>query len=183
MLKESEFYKKIDIKCFPEIKDKLLALHYDQLYPIQKQAVDFKWNRDNFFELYDEIEDLARSLDTAVNVSKFFIIPTNWRTMAHVDGTDTNTMRWALNIPIVFAQDNHYMSWYSYSGEYVDDYNGAYRHALLAKEPHKLERVSRLTMLEPHLVKVGILHSIENLNPIPRITLTIRFVKSFFPEI
>lgn len=182
MLTESEFFKKIDLKCFPDIKNKLLNLHHDALYPIQKKAVDIKWSHENYLDLYDEIEDLARSLETTVTVSKFLIIPANLTTMAHVDGTFTDNMRWALNIPIVCAESNHYMSWYDYAGEYINNFNGAYRHALLAKEPNRLKRAARLTILEPHLVKVGILHSIENQNNMPRITLTIRFLKSFFPS-
>lgn len=178
MLDQTELFRKIELLSFPTIRQKLINLHYNKLFPIKKHAVAVPWSKENFLELYDDIQEIGDNIDSYVTVSKFFITPAYDNLGAHVDNIKINNTNWALNIPILTHQSDHYMIWYEYLNETLLT-SGAYNNSLLPKYPEMLVPIDKLILNEPNLVKVGIFHGIENFNSTPRIVLTIRFKKSF----
>ena len=178
MINDGKYYEKIKLKSFPEIKNKLLDLHKDTLFPIKKQAVRLQWSRENFLDLYDEINEIAKEINSPVTIAKFFITPPYNNLGVHVDSTAINPKSWALNIPILSHEDNHYMFWYDYQGEYIT-VSDSYNNSIKPKNVNQLTVLDKLVLTDPHYVKIGVFHSIENRTPTPRIVLTLRFTKSF----
>jgi len=178
MFTDNEYFKKLELKSFPEIQNKLLTLHREKLFPIKKQAVTIVWTRENYLDLFDEINEIADEMKTSIMVSKFFITPEHDNLGVHVDSTKVSHKNWALNIPVLSHEDGHSMTWYDYHDEFkkVSD---SYNKSLQPKYVEKLVPLSTLMMEEPHYVKIGIFHGIKNPTPTPRIMLTIRFRNSF----
>jgi len=178
MIDDNELYKKVSLKCFPEIKDKLLLLHTNKLFPIKKRAITVAWTKENFLDLYDEVSEIAKSMSTKILIAKFFITPAHSFLGVHVDSNYMSNKNWALNIPILTHPDNHYMTWYDYQGEF-DHVTNEYSRSLFPKNFEKLVPLDYLVLSSPHYVKIGIFHGIDNPTPTPRIVLTIRFINSF----
>lgn len=170
------FFKPFELDCFPEINNKLYQLHKDKLDLSKTNAVKVNWTAENFLELYDEINQLINP--RKVMICRFFITPPFKNLEVHVD-KDINIKAYALNIPIVCGEDNHFMNWYSYNGELSYNQTQMYNKSVHPREPEKLILEESLTIKKPTFVKVGIFHSVKNNSSVPRIILSIRFTDSF----
>lgn len=179
MIDDDKFFKKIELLSFPQIQNALLNLHKDKLFPIKKQAVNVIWSRENFLELHDELINIADDMHSTIIIAKFFITPPYSQLGVHVDNTTISNKPWALNIPILTHSDNHFMTWYDYTGEIDQLSNAAYYNSIQPKEVNKLILQEKLILNDPHYVKIGMFHGVKNPTPTPRIVLTIRFSNSF----
>jgi len=181
MIDDDKFYKKTNLKCFPEIKNNLLELHKNKLFPIRKQAVRLHWSRENFLDLFDDVNEIAEEIQSPVLISKFFITPKHNILGTHIDSNKFSPTSWALNIPILTHQTDHYMVWYNYDGE-IQHFSDSYNDSIRPASPELLKPVEKLVVNEPYFVKIGIFHGVLNSTPTPRIMLSIRFKKSFFND-
>jgi hypothetical protein len=183
MLSKSEYYKSATLESFAKAK---LALYdkYKDRFDVSKQSATglIPWSQENFPELFDEVESLALARNTKVMRCRFFVTPKQRQLLPHTDGRFIDELAYALNIPILFAEEGHYMNWYTYHGSLATDLSPVYQNSLNPAEPEKLVLADKLTLTSPHYVKVGVFHGVHNYVNHNRIVLSIRFTDSFPTE-
>jgi hypothetical protein len=171
-----EFFKPAEIKCFPEISQKLYFLHKDKFDIRKTGAVEIQWSEENCLELYHEVNELMKP--RRIIKCRFFITAPYSKLGMHVD-LDLNKNFYALNIPILVDTKDHFMNWYGYDGEIQYTQTATYNKSVSPLEPSKAVLKKSLTLVEPAFTQVGIFHDVLNKSPLPRIILSIRFSDSF----
>lgn len=135
----------------------------------------FDWNVENFGNLYTELERKISRFEITVKRARFFYTKPKCDLGPHVDGTgELGHYYWAINFPVHVPKDNHYHEWYSYDGEYVQNYTETYTDSTLLKDPARKKLIDRLVLDKPYLVKVGIPHAVYNHADTVRLILSIR---------
>lgn len=180
MLSKSEYYKPADLPCFEKVQ-LILFEKYKSQFDVSKQSATalIPWTSENFPELFDEVNSFAQSRGTRVMRCRFFVTPRQRQLLPHTDGRFLDEDAYALNIPILCADEGHYMNWYTYDGILTRDRSSVYQNSLNPADPKKLKLVDRLTLTSPHFVKIGIFHGVHNYVNSNRIVLSIRFADSF----
>lgn len=173
------FYKPTTLSCFPSISNMLLEKHKDKFNTNTLSAVLLPWTRENFLDLYDEINSLVNPKGLRVTVSRFFITPPNGSISVHVDSHEMNPNAYALNIPILVDSKDHVMNWFDYDGEVFSKVTSTYNKAVAPLTPEKLQLVKSYLLVSPTYVQVGVFHEVLNASSLPRIVLSIRFSNSF----
>lgn len=145
----------------------------------------FDWNVENFGTLYTELERKLSRFEITVKRARFFYTKPGCELGPHVDGTgELGHYYWAINFPVHVPIDNHYHEWYSYDGEYVQNYTESYTDSTLLKDPNRKKLIDRLILDKPYLVKVGIPHAVYNHSDTVRLILSIRITKpQFIPNL
>lgn len=174
-----KFYKPETLLCFPKISAELFNTHKDKFNVNERGAVLLKWSKENFLDLYDEINSLIKPLGIHVTVSRFFVTPPNGRIGVHVDSHEINPGAYALNIPILIDTKDHIMNWFDYDGEVFSKVTPTYNKAIAPLNPEKLQLSASHLLIGPAYVQVGVFHEVVNTSSIPRIVLSIRFSNSF----
>jgi len=180
MLSKSEYYKPANLESFAKAKLVLYDKYKDR-FDVSKQSATalIPWSSENFPELFDEVESNALARGTKVMRCRFFVTPRQRQLLPHTDGRFLDEDAYALNIPILYADEGHYMNWYNYNGILTKDRTSVYQNSLTPADPKKLTLVDRLTLTSPHYVKIGIFHGVHNYVNSNRIVLSIRFANSF----
>ena len=171
-----EFFKPAEIKCFPEISERLYLLHKDKINTAKTGAVEIPWKEENYLELYHEVNELMKP--QRVIRCRFFVTAPFLKLGMHVD-YNLSKNAYALNIPILVDTKDHFMNWYEYNGEVKITHTATYNKSISPAEPDKVILKKTLTMLDPAFVQVGIFHEVLNKSPLPRTMLSIRFSDSF----
>lgn len=174
-----KFYKPTTLTCFPLISNILLEKHKDKFNTNERSAVLLPWTRENFLDLYDEINSLVKPKGLHVTVSRFFITPASGSIGVHVDSHELNPNAYALNIPILVDSKDHVMNWFDYDGEIFSKVTTTYNKAIAPLTPEKLRLVKSHLLIAPTYVQVGVFHEVLNTSSLPRIVLSIRFSNSF----
>lgn len=135
----------------------------------------FDWNVENFGNLYTELERKISRFEITVRRARFFYTKPGCDLVPHVDGTgELGHYYWAINFPVHVPEDNHYHEWYSYDGEYVQNYTETYTDSTLLKDPARKKLIDQLILDKPYLVTVGIPHAVYNHADTVRLILSIR---------
>lgn len=141
----------------------------------------YEWNLENFGNLYTELEKKISKFGITVKRARFFYTKPGYELGPHVDGTgELGHYYWAINFPVHVPKDNHYHEWYSYDGEYVQNYTETYTDSTLLKDPGKRKLIDQLILDKPYLVKVGIPHAVYNYADTVRLILSIRITNPEF---
>lgn len=176
MLTATEFFKPIQLESFEQGRI-LLHNKYRHQFNVNKIGASpiIKWSEENFPGIFEEIDNLAKERNVEVSRVRFFVTPKGQTLGVHTDGLQLDNFAYALNIPIVFAETDHWMNWFHYNGVISVGESATYSNAIRPKEIDKLILADRLTMLMPYYVKIGIFHSVNNFSDKERIILSIRF--------
>jgi len=176
MLTQAEFFKPVQLDSFHQGRIDLYN-KYKNYFNINKVSAGplMSWNEENFPGIFEEIDNAAKKRNVTVTRTRFFITPKGQSLGVHTDGLQLDNFAYALNIPIIFGDSDHWMNWFNYSGEIGVEESATYSNAIRPKDPSKLIIANRLTMLTPHYVKIGVFHSVNNFSDRERIILSIRF--------
>ena len=180
MLAATEFFKPIQLESFEKGRVDLYN-RYKNYFNLDKISASplITWNKENFPGIFEEVTNSAKERNVTVTRTRFFVTPKGQTLGIHTDGTQLDNYSYALNIPIIFAETDHWMNWFHYNGETVVEESATYANAIRPKEIDKLILADRLTMLMPYYVKIGVFHSVNNFADLERIILSIRFSDSF----
>ena len=168
-------YIRFHIDNFAEIQKSLQELYRDQHTGTSLQAFPKDWNRENFLELYDVVDQFFKNNDALIVSCRFFYTPAGRTLRVHLDGEKYNTNYWALNIPIFVPKSMHWQEWFKYDGELKQESNGMYSSYIQPLNPEKLLTIDRLMLNSPHLVRVGTFHRVINDSSEDRLIVSIRF--------
>jgi len=168
-------YIRFHINNFAEIQKSLQELYRDQYTGTSLKAFPKEWNRENFLELYDVVDQFFKDNNAIIVSSRFFYTPAGKTLGVHLDGEGYNTNYWALNIPIFAAKSMHWQEWFKYDGELKQESNGVYAHYIQPLNPEKLLMIDRLMLNSPHVLRVGIFHRVVNDSAEDRLIVSIRF--------
>jgi hypothetical protein len=176
MLTQAEFFKPVQLDSFQQGRIDLYN-KYKNYFNINKVSAGplMTWNKENFLGIFEEIDNAAKERNVTVTRTRFFITPKGQSLGVHTDGLKLDDYAYALNIPIIFGDTDHWMNWFRYTGEVGVEESSTYSNAIRPKDPSKLTIADRLTMLTPHYVKIGVFHSVNNFSDRERIILSIRF--------
>jgi hypothetical protein len=163
------------IDNFAEIQRSLQELYRDQFTGTSLKAFPKDWNRKNFLELYDMVDQFFKDNDATISSCRFFYTPPGQQLGVHSDGNNYDPNYWALNIPIFTADSMHWQEWFAYDGELKKASNGVYRDYVQPANPEKLIMIDRLILTAPHLLRVGIFHRVVNNSSESRLIVSIRF--------
>jgi hypothetical protein len=180
MLDKTEYYRSVPMISFEEGR-KLVYEANKHRFDLTKLGATgiIAWTRENFPGIFDEVNALANFRGQQATRCRFFVSPKNSKLNVHTDGHILDIDAYALNIPIVFAEDNHFMNWYSYDGELTTGTSNTYASLILPAKPEELVLAAKLTLTSPHYVKIGVFHDVENPADMERVILSIRFTDSF----
>lgn len=180
MLDKTEYYRSVPMISFEEGR-KLVYEANKHRFNLAKLGATgiIAWTRENFPGIFDEVNALGNSRGQQVTRCRFFITPKNSKLNVHTDGHILDIDAYALNIPIVFADDNHFMNWYTYDGKLKTETSETYASLISPANPEELVLAAKLTLTTPHYVKIGIFHDVENPADKERVILSIRFTDSF----
>jgi len=171
-------YFPLEITNFKDIQQSLLMKYKHYLDHNILFSESVLWSKENFLELYLEIEQHFLKFDAKVIRSRFFMTPVGRELETHIDGTRQRDDYWALNIPILCDNSNHWQEWFNYNGEIENLSDSIYTSYIMPKNEKQLVSIDRLTLTTPHFVKIGRFHKIINQSIQPRLVLSIRFSTS-----
>lgn len=173
-----KYYLPFRVDGFDEMR-KLYASKYEYLTATTQLGTQvIEWTSNNFPGLYDVVMDSIKGLDTFVIRSRFFITPPRSSLPPHVDGFYIDPKNyWALNIPIIVSDTNHWQRWFEYDDELFRLANNMYKFSLCARNPQNLRLKDKLVLTSPHFVNVGVFHDVFNNTDQHRIILSIRFAE------
>ena len=180
MLGKAEYYRSVSMTSFEEGRKLVYEAnkHRFDLTKLGATAV-IPWTKENFPGIFDEVNALGNAHGQKVARCRFFVTPKNFKLNVHTDGHIIDIDAYALNIPIVFAEDNHFMNWYMYDGELTNASSETYANSIFPTNPEELVVAATLTLTTPHYVKIGVFHDVGNLADTERVILSIRFTDSF----
>jgi hypothetical protein len=180
MLGKTEYYRSVPMSSFEE-GHKLVYEANKHRFDVTKLGATgiIPWTKENFPGIFDEVNAIGSARGQRVARCRFFVTPKNFKLNVHTDGHLMDIDAYALNIPIVFAEDNHFMNWFTYDGELKTETSDTYANSISPAKPEELVLAAKLTLTTPHYVKIGIFHSVDNPVDKERIILSIRFTDSF----
>lgn len=173
-----KYYLPFHVNNFDNLR-KMYAEKYS--YLTERTDLDTEvanWRPENFPGLYEAVTESLKGSGTFVIRCRFFITPPRFNLPPHVDGFAIDHLNyWALNVPIICTDSNHWQRWFEYNDELERMTNNTYKFSLRAKNPHKLQLKDNLVLTSPHFVNVGVFHDVCNLSDQYRIILSIRFAE------
>ena len=179
----SKNYIPFYIDNFAEIQKSLQELYRDQYTGTSLKAFPKDWNRENFLDLYDVVDQFFKDNNATIIFSRFFYTPAGKTLGVHADGEKYDPDYWALNIPIFTGKSMHWQEWFEYDGELKTESNGVYRNYIQPATPENLLMVDRLLLNSPHLVRVGTFHRVINDSSNDRLIVSIRFMTNSLDQL
>ena len=161
---------------FDKIQNQLQQKYYDESKLENFWSKQLDWNRNNFLDLYDHIEEkVCKTFSSSVAIARLFLTPPKAILSVHIDGNVYNYNRWALNIPKSVPLENHSQIWYRYNGQITPQFDEKYTDYCKPLNPELLVENERLLLNIPYFVKIGIFHAVENISEANRFILSLRF--------
>lgn len=171
----SKNYIPFHIDNFAEIQRSLQELYRDQYTGTSLKAFSKEWNRENFLELYDIVDQFFKDNNATISSCRFFYTPSGQKLGVHSDGDNHDPKYWALNIPIFTSKSMHWQEWFAYEGELKKASTGVYSDYTQPANPENLIMIDRLVLTAPHILRVGIFHRVVNDSNEDRLIVSIRF--------
>ena len=170
-------YEPFPIEDFENIKD-LLSKQYSFLcHGHSNVSKSFPWNSFTFPKLFEAVRDCVPDISLKLEACRLFLTPPKRVLQCHIDGSAINKNYWALNIPIIIPEKDHYQEWLEYSGAIADNQDATYDAYIKPAETDKkfFKIIDRVTVDRPYLVRIGTWHRVVNNTTQYRLILSLRF--------
>lgn len=156
------------------IQKELINLHGYRFESEKMDSFLVDWNLENFASLYEFLRPKLKKKYLFIKRARFFITPPGFFMYPHIDGYEPTGEIYALNIPIIIPDRDHYHIWYENYNELIKINSSTYNDCLISSAGENLKIKDRLKLESPHFVQIGNLHSVINMSDSPRVVLSLR---------
>lgn len=156
------------------IQDELTTLHGHKFETDKMDSFLVDWNLENFSTLYEFLSPRLKKKYLFIKRARFFITPPGFFMYPHIDGYEYMENIYALNIPIVIPDQDHYHLWYEHSNDLIKINSNTYNDCLVSSAGENLKIKGRLKLTSPYFVQIGNLHSVINMSDSYRVILSLR---------
>jgi hypothetical protein len=170
-------YEHFPIEDFENIRDSLSKQYSFLCDGYSNVSKSVPWNSNTFPILFERVRNSVSDIQLKVEACRLFLTPPARVLQCHIDGREINKNYWALNIPIVIPEQDHYQEWLEYSGAIADNQDATYDAYIKPAETDKrfFKIIDRVTVDRPYLVRIGTWHRVVNNTPQYRLILSLRF--------
>jgi hypothetical protein len=170
-------YKKIDIDGFEIIQKQIYDLFVEE-FNGAKEEVLFRFETEEFLNKIPLLADFFNKHNLNPITFAAFIRTPGVAAPIHVDGDNSDTIRWlAINLPIANCK-NTFMNWYDIplgDLDYINDRGNKYRAMPLDFDYRSLTPLDRVELDSPYILRIDVPHNVTNDRDTYRMVLSIRF--------
>lgn len=168
--------KYITIPNLQEIQKELLeCIDHDYTVDIEPHA--FTYSQSYMLKTCPKFMSWLMPLSKMpIRLFRFYITPPGKRLGAHVDGNQSATVPFGINIPIANTKDTYHIFYKCNEANLLDQYSKGYLGGKRPKNSKEMVEIERLEILKPCFTNNSVMHSVENKNSKHRVMFTVRWI-------